>query len=57
MQCLKMILLVVAVLTPIFVLANELDGDEFIKAGGGIACGAVAMGAWKLLEKSLGSKS
>lgn len=37
-----------AVLTPQFLLANELDGDEFAKATSGIALGGVVLAAYKI---------
>lgn len=33
-----------AVLTPLFLLANEVDGDEFAKAGSGVFLAAVVSG-------------
>lgn len=33
---------ITATLIPMFILASEVDGDEFVKAGAGILVGSVA---------------
>ena len=49
-ECIKYLVVAAVILTPMFILANELDGDEFTKSGIGVIMGAVALGAFKLLE-------
>lgn len=47
----ELIVLMVACLTPMLVLAHELDGDEFVKASSGITLAtmvAAIMGGYKL---------
>ena len=46
----ELVLLLLAVLTPQFMMAQEVDGDEYSKATAGVALGAVvvtAYNAWK----------
>jgi len=46
----ELALLFAAVLTPQFLLASEVDGDEFAKATAGVTLGSVvvmAYSAWK----------
>lgn len=40
----ELAVVMVAVLTPMFLLASEVDGDEFSKAGSGLFLGAVVAG-------------
>lgn len=53
-QTCQMLILAVVLLAPIFVFANELSGDEFVKSGVGLACGAVIVTALRMLEKKFG---
>lgn len=48
MKIIELIVVVIAVLIPQFILANEVDGDEFAKATSGIALAAVIVGAYKI---------
>jgi hypothetical protein len=50
---LKCLILAVVCLTPVFVMANELSGDEFAKSGVGLACAAIVYTAIKLIEKQM----
>lgn len=43
----ELIILLAAVLAPQFILASEIDGDEFAKATSGIALAGVVVGAYK----------
>lgn len=43
----ELLLLFLAVLSPQFLLASEVDGDEFAKATAGIALGGVVVAAYK----------
>lgn len=48
---LPLIVLMACVLAPMFILASEVDGDEFIKASSGLALAAMVgavMAAFKL---------
>lgn len=49
-ECVKYLVVGACVLTPMFIMASELDGDEFAKSGVGIAMAAVVMGAMKVAE-------
>lgn len=53
----RMAILVVVVLAPMWIFANELDGDEFTKSVAGVAAGAAIMTALRLLEKHRNSKN
>jgi len=51
----ELALVLVAALTPLFILAKEIDGDEFVKAGSGVFLAAtttVVIGAYKLWKAS-----
>ena len=47
---LELLLMVVAVLWPMFFFASSIDGDEFLKSGAGVASGGMALGAYKLWQ-------
>lgn len=47
-RLIELALVLVAVLTPQFVLASEIDGDEFAKATTGIALAGVVVAAYKV---------
>ena len=49
-EVLKCLILAAVVLTPMWILASELDGDEFVKSAAGLASGAVILTALKILE-------
>ena len=49
-ECVKYLVLAAVILTPMFVMANELDGDEFAKSGVGLLMGAVMLTALKIAE-------
>lgn len=57
MKTVQLFILMAAILTPQFILAHELDGDEFLKAGSGVALaalvGAVMAGykTWQISNK------
>jgi hypothetical protein len=55
-ECVKFLVVAAVILTPMFILANELDGDEFTKSGIGVIMGAVALGAFKMLESRWSKK-
>ena len=40
----ELLILMAAILTPQFILANELDGDEFTKAASGVVLAALVGG-------------
>jgi len=42
----ELVLLFLAVLAPQFLLASEVDGDEFAKATVGVALGGIVVGAY-----------
>jgi len=44
----ELALLLVAVLAPQFILANEVNGDEFAKATSGVAMAGVVVAAFKV---------
>ena len=44
----ELAIVMLAVLTPQFILANEIDGDEFAKATSGVALAAVVVAAYKV---------
>jgi L-lactate permease len=48
MKLVELIVVIVAVLIPQFVLAAEVDGDEFAKATSGIILAGVIVGAYKV---------
>lgn len=49
-ECVKYLVVAAVILTPMFVFAHELDGDEFQKSGVGLAMGAVVLAAMKIGE-------
>jgi hypothetical protein len=49
-EVLKCLIVACVVLAPMWILASELDGDEFVKSAGGLAAGAVILTALKILE-------
>jgi hypothetical protein len=49
-ESVKYIVVGACVITPMFIMASELDEDEFAKSGVGIAMAAVVLGAMKLVE-------
>ncbi len=51
MKYVELIIVLVAVLTPQFLMAHELDGDELIKATSGLALGGVALAAYKVWQE------
>jgi len=55
-ECIKYIVVGACVLAPMFIMAHELDGDEFAKSGVGVAMAAVVMGAMKVAETWFASK-
>lgn len=44
---LELIIVCLAILVPQFILANEVDGDEFAKSMSGVALATVILGAYK----------
>lgn len=52
----ELALVLVAVLTPQFILANEIDGDEFAKATTGIALAGVVVAAYKVYRTATAPK-
>ncbi len=44
----ELIIVLVAALMPTFLLAAEVDGDEFAKAGSGIATAGVCVAIYKI---------
>ena len=52
----ELVILMVAVLAPQFLLASEVDGDEFAKATSGIALGGVVVGAYKVWKNVTGAQ-
>ena len=44
----ELVLLCVAILAPQFLLAAELDGDEFLKATSGIALAGVVVAGYRV---------
>lgn len=53
----ELALVLVAVLTPQFLLANEIDGDEFAKATSGIALAGVVVAAYKVYRTANAKKA
>jgi len=49
-DCFKFLVIAVVVCVPMFIFASELDGDEFAKSSMGIAMGAIAFGAFQMLQ-------
>ena len=49
-EIVKLLVLAAIVLTPMFLFAHELSGDEFAKSSMGVAMAAIAYGAFKLLD-------
>ena len=47
-RIIELAIVMVAVLTPQFLLANEVDGDEFAKATTGVALAGVVVAAYKV---------
>lgn len=52
----ELTIVLAAVLAPQFILANELDGDEFAKATGGIALAGVVVAAYQVWTKKVTDK-
>ena len=52
----KCLIVAIVVLAPMWILAGELDGDEFVKSAAGLASGAVILTALRLLEKQFNNK-
>lgn len=46
----KLLILAAVILAPMWIMASELDGDEFGKSAAGIAAGGVTLAALKMLE-------
>lgn len=44
----ELAIVMVAILTPQFLLANEVDGDEFAKAMSGVALAGVVVAAYRV---------
>ena len=49
-ECVKYLIVAAVILTPMFIMAHELDGDEFAKSGVGLVMGAVVLAALKIGE-------
>ena len=49
-QLIELVILFAAVLTPTFILAHEIDGDEFAKATSGVALGGVVVAAYQVYK-------
>lgn len=47
-KTIELVILFLAVLAPQFILASEVDGDEFAKATSGIALAGVVVAAYKV---------
>lgn len=47
-RLIELVIVMVAVLTPQFLLASEIDGDEFAKATTGVAMAGVVVAAYKV---------
>lgn len=47
----ELVLLFAAVLAPQFLLASEVDGDEFAKATVGVTMGGIVVGAYATWRK------
>ena len=48
----ELLLVFVAVLIPQFLMASEVDGDEFAKATAGIALGGIVVGAYSTWKRA-----
>ena len=48
----ELIVLFVAILTPQFLMCNELDGDELVKATAGIVLGGTVVAGYSVWKKS-----
>lgn len=48
MKILELAIVMLAVLAPQFLLASEVDGDEFAKATTGVALAGVVVGAYRV---------
>lgn len=55
-EIVKCLILATVVLAPMFILANELSADEFMKSGIGLAMAGVALAAFKVLERVMKEK-
>lgn len=53
----KLLILSIVVLFPMWIMAEELDGDEFGKSAAGIAAGAVMLGALKVIESQYSKRN
>jgi len=52
MKLVELVIVIAAVLIPQFILAAEIDGDEFAKATSGIVLAGVIVGAYKIWKGS-----
>ena len=48
MKYVELIIISIAILAPQFILASEVDGDEFAKATSGIVLGGIVLSAYKV---------
>ena len=48
MKLVELVIVIGAMLVPQFILASEIDGDEFAKATSGIVLAGVIAGAYKI---------
>lgn len=46
----RLAILAVVVLAPMFIMASELSGDEFAKSAIGVVMGAVVLAAMKMMD-------
>ena len=52
MKLVELVIVIGAMLVPQFILASEIDGDEFAKATSGIVLAGVIVGAYKIWKGS-----
>jgi hypothetical protein len=55
-ETIQLIVVAVIVLAPMWIFANELGADEFVKSAVGIAGGAVVFMGMRILEKRFNHK-
>lgn len=49
-DCIKYLVVASCVLVPMWIMASELNGDEYAKSAAGLATGAIVLGAMRIIE-------
>ena len=55
-ETLQLVVVAVIILAPMWIFANELGSDEFVKSAVGLAGGAVVFMGMRILEKRFNHK-